>query len=143
MLYDLATLADDGEQTLPPYIAIPGGPQPGPRGLPELKGDQGPPGPKSGGVTYVRWGRSTCPNITGTELVYKGRAAANYYSHKGGGGNYQCLTEEPANFDYGPGTVDASYMYGVEYEMYHHQTSNYRMKMPPVLFAMLLHVILS
>ena len=53
-----------------------------------------------------------------------------------------CITEEPANFDYGPGTVDASYMYGVEYEIYHHQMSNYRMKMPPALFAMLLHVIL-
>ena len=35
----------------------------------------------------------------------------------GGGGNYQCLTEDPKNFDYGPGTAEASYMYGAEYEM--------------------------
>ena len=32
-------------------------------------GEQGPPGPSSGGVTYVRWGRTTCPNTARTELV--------------------------------------------------------------------------
>ena len=108
-------LADDGETTASPYIDIPVGRegrdgQPGPRGLP------GPPGPKSGGVTYVRWGRSSCPNVTGAELVYKGRAAGSWYSHSGGGANYQCITENPRNFEFGPGTVDHSLMYGVEYE---------------------------
>ena len=115
-------LSDDGEQTASPYIDIPvpregHDGQPGPRGLPGLNGDQGPPGPKSGGLTYVRWGRSTCPNITGTELVYKGRAAGSYYGHKGGGGNYQCITEEPENFDFSAGTVEASLIYGVEYQL--------------------------
>ena len=90
----------------------------GGKGMTGMKGEQGPPGPRSGGVTYVRWGRTTCPDTEGTELVYTGRAAGSLYSHKGGGANYQCITEEPANFAFGPGTVDASYMYGAEYEIY-------------------------
>ena len=103
---------------------------PGPRGIPGrdgktgekgMTGDTGllgPPGPKCGGVTYVRWGRTTCPDTAGTELVYVGRAAGSYFSHQGGGANYQCVTEEPENFDFGPGTVDASYMYGAEYDVF-------------------------
>ena len=103
---------------------------PGPRGLTGTDGKKGekgetgapgppgPPGPRSGGVTYVRWGRTTCPDTTGTELVYTGRAAGSHYSHKGGGGNYQCIVEDPENFDFGPGTAEASYIYGAEYEMY-------------------------
>ena len=104
--------------------------EPGPRGPAGMdgmmgeKGDagatgpQGSAGPRSGGVTYVRWGRTTCPNVTGTELVYTGRAGGSYYNHKGGGGNYQCVTENPDNFDFGAGTQTLSYMYGAEYEMH-------------------------
>ena len=50
--------------------------------------------------------------------MYVGRAAGSHYSHQGGGGNYQCVTNEPENFDFGPGTVDASLIYGTEYEMW-------------------------
>ena len=53
-------------------------------------GAQGPPGPRSGGATYIRWGRTTCPDTEGTELVYKGRAAGSYWDHSGGGANYLC-----------------------------------------------------
>ena len=90
----------------------------GEKGETGATGPQGPPGPSSGGVTYVRWGRTTCPNTTGTELVYTGRAAGSLYSHSGGGSNYQCIMEDPENFDFGPGTAEASYMYGAEYEMF-------------------------
>ena len=116
---------------------------PGPRGLSGsdgLKGQmgdtgapgpQGLPGPRSGGVTFVRWGRTTCPNTTGTELVYTGRTAGSlfhqYYKYNswiptlivigGGGSNYQCIVEDPDNFDFGAGTETASYIYGVEYRM--------------------------
>ena len=68
------------------------------------------------GVAYVRWGRSVCPK--GAELVYAGRAAGSHYSHSGGGSNYQCVTLTPENFDFGPGTVPASFLYGSEYEMW-------------------------
>ena len=95
----------------------------GPQGPLGIQGDTGPPGPpgldengSGGGVTYVRWGRTICPNTTGTELVYAGRVGGSHYSHSGGGGNYQCLTEEPENFDFVAGTQTGSYMYGSEYE---------------------------
>ena len=89
----------------------------GEKGETGATGPQGPPGPRSGGVTYVRWGRTTCPDTEGTELVYTGRAAGSFFDHRGGGGNYQCIVEDPENFAFGAGTVDASYMYGAEYEM--------------------------
>ena len=90
----------------------------GEKGETGAPGPQGPPGPSSGGVTYVRWGRTTCPDTTGTELVYTGRAGGSQHDHSGGGSNYQCVVEDPENFDFGPGTVDASYMFGAEYEMW-------------------------
>ena len=77
----------------------------------------------------MRWGRTTCPNTTGTELVYTGRAAGSPFFQSysfwgrvlivtgGGGGNYQCVVEDPENFDFGAGTETASYIYGVEYRM--------------------------
>ena len=65
---------------------------------------------------YVRWGRTTCPNITGTELVYTGRAAGNHHTNTGGGSNFQCLVDDPENFDFSRMSARASYMYGAEYE---------------------------
>ena len=128
---------NDTDEAALPYIKILQGRdgrdgrdgEPGPQGPPGrdgvngekgetgATGPQGPPGPSSGGVTYVRWGRTTCPNVTGTELVYTGRAAGSYYSHSGGGSNYQCIVEDPENFDFGAGTAEASQIYGAEYEM--------------------------
>ena len=100
----------------------------GPQGLPGDTGLPGPPGLDGngigGGVTYVRWGRTICPNTTGTELVYAGRVGGSRYSHSGGGGNYQCVTEEPENFDFVAGTQLGSYMYGAEYETSGHGTSS-------------------
>ena len=97
---------------------------PGPRGLPGvdgmngmkgMKGMQGDPGPSSGGVTYVRWGRTTCPNTPGTELVYRGRAAGSNWASSGGGANYQCVTEQPESLAFGPGISQSSIIHGAEY----------------------------
>ena len=52
----------------------------GERGEP---GIVGAPGPVSGGATYTRWGRTSCPNITGTSLVYSGRAGKSWYTQSG------------------------------------------------------------
>ena len=81
----------------------------GTRGEIGVTGSQGPTEPSSGGLTYIRWGRTVCPDTDGTELVYKGRAAGSHYTQTGGGSNYQCMTENPQNFDFGPGTSQASY----------------------------------
>ena len=95
----------------------------GPQGL---EGTQGPPGPQglvgpagptTGGVVYTRWGNSACPDITGTELVYTGRAGGTHLNHQGGGANYICLPMDP---DYTlpsqAGVQGQSPVWGAEYQ---------------------------
>ena len=77
-------------------------------------------------MTYVRWGRTVCPGTPGTELVYTGTAAGSRYSVSGGGGNYQCLPDNPENLAFGPGTSTSSHIYGAEYE-----TSEFVTNLPP------------
>ena len=91
--------------------------QPGARGATGPQGPIGPVGPRSGGVTYARWGKSSCPNITGTELVYSGRAGGTHYSHKGGAANYLCMPLDPEyTLPYQAGVRGHSYVYGTEYD---------------------------
>ena len=101
----------------------PGGPQ-GPRGLtgavgtPGAIGPAGPPGSRTGGVTYVRWGKSSCPSVTGTELVYAGRAAGTFWNKQGGGSNYLCLPDVPQyTLRYTAGSQSYSEIHGTEYEV--------------------------
>ena len=56
-------------------------------------------------------------NITGTSLVYNGRAAKSHYKNKGGGSNYLCLPNNPQYGGYTPGVQGFSPVYGVEYEL--------------------------
>ena len=94
---------------------------PGPRGPQGQRGEQGaagPPGPRNGGVVYIRWGKTSCPNVTGTELVYAGRAGGTWYSHTGGGANYLCMPNDPDYLAYQPGVQGWSYVYGAEYQPY-------------------------
>ena len=94
----------DGHDGLTGKDGLPGPPGvPGRNGLDGTRGQKGDkgergepgivgaPGPVSGGATYTRWGRTSCLNITGTSLVYSGRAGKAWYRQQGGGGNYQCL----------------------------------------------------
>ena len=98
--------------------AVPGpqGPQ-GQRGNPGTKGLKGDTGPKSGGIAYTRWGKSTCPEVTGTELVYEGRAGGSYHNHKGSGANHLCMPEDPEyTLRSTSGSQDYSSLFGVEYQ---------------------------
>ena len=45
----------------------------GSKGVPGARGRRGDPGPISGGVTYIRWEMTKCPNDT--TLLYAGIAA--------------------------------------------------------------------
>ena len=63
-------------------------------------GPQGPPGPLSGGLVYTRWGRTTCPSTSGTQLVYEGRAAGSKWNAKGGGTDILCMPNNPEYDDY-------------------------------------------
>ena len=96
----------------------PRGPQ-GQRGEAGATGPQGPPGPRSGGVVYTRWGKTSCPTVSGTELVYAGRAGGTWYQHKGGAANYLCMPDDPDYLRYSPGVQGYSYMYGAEYQSHH------------------------
>ena len=82
------------------------------------QGSPGQPGDSSGGSVYIRWGRTACPNITGTELVYRGIAAGSWYNQKGGGSQYLCLPQDPKYSNYQPGVQGNSPLYGAEYELY-------------------------
>ena len=102
--------------------------QPGPSGLPgspglrgELghpgpQGAQGPPGRMSGGVTYTRWGKSTCPDQPGTELVYAGYTGGTHSRQNGGGANHLCMPPDPEYSKYMPGVQGESYVHGAEYD---------------------------
>ena len=91
--------------------------QPGARGATGLRGDIGPAGPRSGGVTYTRWGKSSCPTTAGTELVYSGRAGGTHYSHKGGAANYLCMPTDPQyTLPYRAGVQGHMYVFGAEYQ---------------------------
>ena len=95
-------------------------------GSPGQKGDTGVPGPKgdgAGGVIYVRWGHNSCPK-SGAQLVYAGRAGGSHYSHRGGGGNPQCLPLDPTFYKTVSGAQSLAYMYGAEYESANPLVSN-------------------
>ena len=101
----------------------PAGGPPGPQGQPGARGATGPQGsvgaagPRSGGVTYTRWGKSSCPNVTGTELVYTGRAGGTYYTDKGGAANHLCMPLDPEyTLPYQAGVGGDNYVYGTEYK---------------------------
>ena len=104
----------------------------GPQGAKGAKGEPGqhggPPGPQRpreipGGVencgeTYVRWGRTTCPQNISTELVYSGRAGGSWWSRTGGASNYLCMPDNPDYLQFSSTSEGPNYVYGVEYEPY-------------------------
>ena len=107
----------DGRDGVPGPRGVAG--RDGKTGLQGMKGDtgpQGPPGPRSGGVTYVRWGRTTCPDTEGTEVVYTGRAAGSSSGQKGGTNDYLCLPENPEYLEFRTGVQGRSPLHGGEYQ---------------------------
>ena len=91
----------------------------GTTGLAGEKGEPGiagPPAPSRGGVVYTRWGKTICPNVSGTELVYAGRAGGTDYSQSGGAANYLCMPGDPDYLRYQSGVQGHNYVYGAEYE---------------------------
>ncbi|WAR30223.1 hypothetical protein MAR_032765 [Mya arenaria] len=47
----------------------------------------------NGGAVYIRWGRTVCP-MNGTDLLYTGFAAGNFYNDYGAA-DFLCLTSDP------------------------------------------------
>ncbi|XP_063442191.1 short-chain collagen C4-like [Mytilus trossulus] len=65
------------------------------------------------GVTYVRWGKKTCPG--NTDIVYSGQTGGNYYTNNGGGSNWLCLPNDPENGNVSSNSNDG--LYGAEYQI--------------------------
>lgn len=89
----------------------------GDKGEKGVPGETGSRGPVSGGATYTRWGTTECPTTVGTTLIYSGRAGKAHFTHKGGGGNYQCMPDIPEYGKHAPGGLTSNVMYGVEYDV--------------------------
>ena len=68
------------------------------------------------GVTYTRWGKSSCPTDTGAQLVYAGRAGGTWFLSQGGGAEKVCLPEDPVYLDGTTGFTISSVLYGAEYQ---------------------------
>ncbi|CAH1793933.1 unnamed protein product [Owenia fusiformis] len=87
----------------------------------DIRGPQVSPAPigsspsGTGGATYVRWGRTTCP--TNVEQVYSGIAGKSYYKDAGGGANYLCLPRDPEWGKTMAGWQAEANIHGVEYEL--------------------------
>ena len=112
----------DGRDGLPGMHGRDG--QKGEMGMTGPPGPMGPRGPSgTGSVVYTRWGRSSCPNTTGTTLVYSGRTAGSWYGKTGGGANYLCLPDNPDYSKYNPGVQGESPVYGTEYQTQTGQTA--------------------
>ena len=79
------------------------------------------------GVTYTRWGRTSCPSDTGAQLVYSGRAGGTQFQAQGGSAEKICLPDDP---DYTAGSVNISsqthkhVIHGVEYEFPYNDVSS-------------------
>ena len=82
-----------------------------------MEGTPGPPGPAGEGTVYIWWGRTTCPSVPGTELVYYGIAAGSHYYQKGGGSNRLCMPKVPQYSSYQPGVQSFSPLHGSEYQL--------------------------
>ena len=81
----------------------------------KLKQAMGQNAAKRAGTTYVRWGRTTCPN--GADAVYTGYAGGSWYDHQGAAVSMLCLSKDPDWASYVDGVgADTGYMYGAEYE---------------------------
>ena len=87
----------------------------GDAGLQGAVGEPGLQGPPTGGAVYTRWGRTTCPTVQGTHLLYSGRAGATHHLHKGGAANYLCLPNDPDHLQYQSGVQGYGHIGGVEY----------------------------
>ena len=68
------------------------------------------------GATYIRWGKSSCPSTTGTELVYSGRAGGTFFNTQGGAANKVCLPDDPDYLADTAGFTGSNQVWGAEYE---------------------------
>jgi hypothetical protein len=91
----------------------------------------GPPGAAGvGGLSFIRWGRTTCPTTAGTQLLYTGKVVGSDH-RRGGSAEYTCLHNDPQFLQTTPGLqLRRTQLYGTEYEF---------LDTPPALGNLLRH----
>ena len=50
-----------------------------------------PPDPQRAGAVYTRWGKSSCPQTEGSNLLYSGLTGGTLNDFQGGGANHLCM----------------------------------------------------
>lgn len=74
--------------------------------------------PTSIGMSFTRWGRSTCPDTNGTELLYQGVMAGSSFN-EAGSTEYICLHQQPEFLNTTAGLQrHRGTLYGTEYEVF-------------------------
>ena len=78
------------------------------------------------GVTYTRWGKSSCPTSTGAQLVYAGKTGGTNYVTQGGAADKICLPEDPEYVAETSGISLTLYsiVQGAEYELFSGPNAN-------------------
>ena len=109
ILRKLSSLESRVNRAFSPYLR-------GPRGPKGEKGEKGEKGDKGigGSTTFIRWGKTTCPNTQGTSKIYSGRIAGQHYTQTGGTSSQLCLHMNP-RFVSNVGDT-GQHIYGTEYE---------------------------
>ena len=80
-----------------------------------IPGPPGPAGPSERGVSYTQWGRTTCPNTQGTQLVYAGAVVGSAWN-EAGSSEYLCLHNEPQFLATTSGIqAERTFLHGTEY----------------------------
>ena len=70
-------------------------------------------------TVHIRWGNTTIPNISGTELLNDGIATESYNTHVEVGSNHQCLPKTQKYSNYYSGSQGMSLLHGTEYQQDH------------------------
>ena len=71
--------------------------------------------PSYGGVTFTRWGKTSCPEES--KLIYRGQMASPDLNAAGGGANYLCLDSDPSYQPNSPSNHASSYIGRVWYQV--------------------------
>ena len=87
------------------------------------------------GNIYIRWGRTTCPGVNGTELVYSGYSGGSWYDHYGAASNNLCMPKDPAFLpsELYVASKYKGFVFGVEYEEYSFNGNNDQHDVPCVV----------
>ncbi|VDI61444.1 Hypothetical predicted protein [Mytilus galloprovincialis] len=71
------------------------------------------------GAVYIRWGKKTCPQNNGTELIYSGTMGGGWYDRTSSPAEPICIPHDPDFVTKDTASIDSNWvssLYGAEYE---------------------------